>query len=229
MKPFESPDLGQKGYLAVPDAGTGPGVLVLHAWWGLTDDFTRACDRLARNGFVAYAPDLHRGETATTPERAKQLLGRVEDEERIEVVTKAFDYLLAHPATRGGAAGVVGFSMGAAYGIWLSTLRTTVAALVLFYGGSELEAFLEELGADTKAAIVGHFAETDEFEYVAALPGVVENLRSRGMNLTFNVYPGTHHWFAEESRPDVYDPEATELAWGRTVAFLRDKLAGESL
>jgi dienelactone hydrolase len=46
------------GYVTVPDSGEGPGVLVLHAWWGLTPFFRRVCDRLAEAGFVALAPDL---------------------------------------------------------------------------------------------------------------------------------------------------------------------------
>ena len=62
------------GYLAVPAAGAGPGVLVLHAWWGLTPSFTAVCDRLAEAGFVAVAPDLHAGQTATTIAEAEVLL-----------------------------------------------------------------------------------------------------------------------------------------------------------
>ena len=57
---------GHRAYLAVPEGGTGPGVLVLHAWWGLTPVFTGLCDRLAEAGFVALAPDLFEGQTAST-------------------------------------------------------------------------------------------------------------------------------------------------------------------
>jgi carboxymethylenebutenolidase len=58
---------GHRAYLAVPDRGSGPGVLVLHAWWGLTPVFTDVCDQLAAAGFVALAPGLFPGEvTAAT-------------------------------------------------------------------------------------------------------------------------------------------------------------------
>ena len=56
---FQSQAATEQGYLALPAAGTGPGVLVLHAWWGLTPIFTEICDRLANEGFVVFAPDLH--------------------------------------------------------------------------------------------------------------------------------------------------------------------------
>ncbi|MGH2944642.1 MAG: dienelactone hydrolase family protein [Solirubrobacteraceae bacterium] len=63
------------GYVIVPDEGSGPGILVLHAWWGLTPFFKGLCDRLADNGFVALAPDLYGGKTTSDPEAAKALLG----------------------------------------------------------------------------------------------------------------------------------------------------------
>ncbi|HET8912257.1 MAG TPA: dienelactone hydrolase family protein, partial [Ktedonobacteraceae bacterium] len=64
-------------YLAMPKNGSGPGVLVLHAWWGLTDVFKQVCDRLAQEGFVALAPDLYHGETTTSVDEAEQLASKL--------------------------------------------------------------------------------------------------------------------------------------------------------
>src|SRR5258708_22588583 len=61
------------GYLATPDAAAGPGVVVLHEWWGLTEPIRQACDRLAEAGFVALAPDLYRGKTTAKVEEADAL------------------------------------------------------------------------------------------------------------------------------------------------------------
>ncbi|MGZ3676777.1 MAG: dienelactone hydrolase family protein, partial [Ktedonobacterales bacterium] len=76
---FDAAGTPAPGYLATPDAATGPGdagapgVVVLHAWWGLTEPFRQVCDRLAEAGFVALAPDLYRGKTTASAEEADAL------------------------------------------------------------------------------------------------------------------------------------------------------------
>src|SRR2546428_13337235 len=71
MIELKSPEGKVPGYLAVPKKGNGPGVLVLHAWWGLTDFFKGLSDRLARAGLGAFAPHLHRRATPSTPDHAQ--------------------------------------------------------------------------------------------------------------------------------------------------------------
>src|SRR5205809_702281 len=80
MIELKSPEGKVPGFLSVPKKGSGPGVLVLHAWWGLTDFFKGLSDRLASTGFVAFAPDLYRGATASTREEAKKLHAKLDDE-----------------------------------------------------------------------------------------------------------------------------------------------------
>jgi carboxymethylenebutenolidase len=75
MREFQADERTINGYLAVPEQGSGPGVLVLHAWWGLTGVFKQVCDRLAQAGFVALAPDLYRGKTTASIEEAQALAG----------------------------------------------------------------------------------------------------------------------------------------------------------
>jgi carboxymethylenebutenolidase len=62
-----------EGYLTLPPTGEGPGVLVLHAWWGLNDTIKAFCNRLAANGFVTFAPDLYHGQVADTIPDAERL------------------------------------------------------------------------------------------------------------------------------------------------------------
>src|SRR2546421_5603523 len=79
MREFQADGRTISAYLAEPSHGSGPGVLVLHAWWGLTEPFRQVCDRLAEAGFVALAPDLYRGKTTAAGEEAQTLgaaLGR---------------------------------------------------------------------------------------------------------------------------------------------------------
>ena len=205
------------GYLAVPAAGAGPGVLVLHAWWGLTPTFTAVCDRLAEAGFVALAPDLHAGQTATTITEAEALL-KTQSAGHSAAALGGFDALLAQPGRTGAQVGIVGFSMGAAWALELASARPDqVGAAVLFYGAWEPDF------STSQAAYLGHFAEDDAFDPVEVAYAMEAAIRAAGREITLHVYLGTQHWFFEPDRPE-YDPAAAALAWGRTIAFLRERL-----
>src|SRR5437899_2701316 len=84
MRAFQADGRTISAYLAEPSHGSGPGVLVLHAWWGLTQPFRQVCDRLAEAGFVALAPDLYHGKTTTVVEEAQALATALDqDGERV--------------------------------------------------------------------------------------------------------------------------------------------------
>ncbi len=101
MREFQADGRTISAYLAVPDHGSGPGVLVLHAWWGLTEPFRQVCDRLAEAGFVALAPDLYRGKTAATVEEAQALGAALDrDVERVRGdIAGAVQFLRQHDAS----------------------------------------------------------------------------------------------------------------------------------
>lgn len=219
---FEGENGSVGGYLAVPQQGQGSGVLLLHAWWGLTDFFKGLADRLAGEGFVVLAPDLFGGRTASTIEDAEGLSESVDYRQVIKDVEAGVDYLLGQPGVVGEGIGVVGFSFGAAYSTWLATLRPEVGAVVLFYGGAWEP--MEDFATHTRAAFLGHFAETDPYESDEAMRQLEEQLRSAGREVEFHVYPGTGHWFFEDDRPDAYDAQAAEVAWQRTVESLRSHM-----
>lgn len=86
-------------YVVTPASGTGPGVLVLHGWWGLTPFFKAVCDRLADAGFVALAPDLHEGQTADTPDEAEAILAATDPNLGARLVLAGASTLRALPAT----------------------------------------------------------------------------------------------------------------------------------
>src|SRR5881409_3533470 len=121
------------GYLSLPKTSRG-GVLVLHAWWGLNDFFKSFCDRLAQEGYTTLAPDLRKGKTARTVEEAKAMLSSANEEETFPpVVLGGLDHLTSK--SKGHIFGVIGFSMGAAWALWLSTKRSCeINRVVTFYG-----------------------------------------------------------------------------------------------
>jgi len=209
-----------KEYLALPKSGKGPAVLALHAWWGLNDFFKSFCDRLAAEGFVVLAPDMFEGKVAKTIEEA-DLITSSTSMERVEaVLTQAADGLIQHPSVTSSGIGVVGFSYGAYWALWLSQAKAdSFRAVSIFYG----------TGADdfssSKSAYQGHFAENDPFEPLENVRELESLLKGASRKVEFNVYPGTGHWFFEEDRKDAYDAQAAELAWERTIQFLRTQLS----
>ena len=128
MVDLKSPEGTVSGYLAIPKKGHGPGVLVLHAWWGLNDFFKGLCDRLATDGFVAFAPDVYRGATASTRDGAENLMSKVDQTAAERDIRSGLRGLQSHPGVRGKHLGVMGFSMGAFWSLWLAqTLPPTLA------------------------------------------------------------------------------------------------------
>ncbi len=207
-----------KGYLASPQKSRGA-VLVLHAWWGLNDFFKSFSNRLASQGFLALAPDLHDGAVAMTVEEAKELKSKIDDARIKQIVLGATDYLRSEPSVSGHKIGVIGFSMGAAWSLLLSTMKPeNVGAVVVFYGSYPIDF------SKAQASFLGHYAPDDEWEPLADVRATEEKIRAAGREATFHFYPGTKHWFFEENRPIEYDRDASDLAWKRTLEFLDGKL-----
>src|SRR2546422_10686029 len=120
MVDLKSPEGTVSGYLAIPKAGRGPGVLVLHAWWGLNDFFKGLCDRLASDGFVAFAPDLFRGATASARDGAGNLMKKVNQTAAGRDILSGLRGLQNHLGVRWKHLGVMGFSVGAFWSMWLA-------------------------------------------------------------------------------------------------------------
>jgi carboxymethylenebutenolidase len=206
-------------YLALPDGRPAPGVLVLHPWWGLNEDIKGVCNRLAEAGFVALAPDLYDGRIATTIEEAGKFVEAMDEDAARELTRAATTALLAHEACQGNQIGVIGFSLGGMYGVWIAHAQPEqVAAVVLFYGAGMLEE------TNTHASYMGHFAENDPYEDADYIEQLEQSLRENGRPTTFHTYPNVGHWFFEPSRPDAYDDAASQLAWERTLAFLNETI-----
>ena len=211
-----APRTAGTGYLVAPESGSGPGVLVLHAWWGLTPFFKSVCDRLADEGFVALAPDLHGdNRTADLPDDAEALLASTDPNVTANTVLASVATLRSLPATPEGPVGILGFSMGASWALWAAARAPDhIAAVVAFYGSQSIDFAL------ATAAFQGHFAEHDEFVDEDTVAEMQAHLRLLGHDVDFHRYPGTGHWFFEDDRPAAYVESAAELAWQRTTTFL---------
>lgn len=210
-----SPD----GFLAQPASGKGPGVLVLHPWWGLNDTIRDFCTRLSAAGFTAFAPDLYHGQLAATIPEAERLSAALNGDQARAEIAASVDHLGGIAARADRQLAVVGFSLGAYFALDLSSAAPErVRAVVLFYGTGPVAP------DRSRASYLGHFAEADPYESKEYVDGLEQALQAAGRPVTFHHYPGTGHWFFEPDRADAYNPAAAALAWERTVSFLADAL-----
>ena len=205
------------GYLALPAQPDAPGVIVLHAWWGLNPIFRQLCDKLAAEGFAAFAPDLNSGRVAKTIDEAKQIMEELDGQRKYDVVMAASDFLRNQPQVKKEPFSVIGFSMGAAWSLVLSEARSAdIHKIVMFYGAGEAEY------SRLKTDVLGHFAEKDEWEDEKYIRAMQNDMQAAGLNVQFHFYPNTSHWFFEEDRPE-FNADAARIAWSRTLEFLKAK------
>jgi carboxymethylenebutenolidase len=204
------------GYLALPASGKGSAVLVLHAWWGLNETMKAFCTRLAGSGFVAFAPDLYHGKLADTIEGAEALSNALDPDGARADIAEAVKFLREREGGVGKGIAVIGFSLGAFFALELSvTEPENFKSVVVFYGTRPGDY------SGSKAAYLGHFAESDPFEPLPGVKRLEAELRELGYPVEFHYYAGTGHWFFEPDRIQAYNEEAAKLAWERTVAFLK--------
>jgi carboxymethylenebutenolidase len=208
------------GYLRVPDSGAGPGVIVVQEWWGLTDHIAGIVDRLAREGFVALAPDLYGGRTTHDSAEAFQFMRDLPPERAARDLAGAVTYLSGRPETTSATVGAVGFCMGGGFVLTLAAQQgDRIGAAVPWYGIPGPDTDYSAL----RAAVLGHYGAEDTSVPLDGVHATEERLREQaGVEVTMEVYPAPHAFYNDE-RPS-YRPESAELAWERTTAFLRARL-----
>jgi carboxymethylenebutenolidase len=216
-----------QGYLAVPDGGRGPGVVVIQEWWGLNQQIKEVCDRYAGEGFVALAPDLYRGTEVSLqePDEAAKMMMALNIEQAAKDMVGAVDYLRSHDAVTGDGVGVTGFCMGGGLALWLATLRPdAVKAIVSYYGIIPWPAAQPDY-SKLQAAVQGHYAEDDDFADPETVRKLEEELKGLGKDVEFFIYPSAGHAFANHHRPEVFHEAHSQTAWEGTIAFFRSQLS----
>jgi carboxymethylenebutenolidase len=223
-----------QAYLVRPQkAGTYPGVVVIHEWWGLNDQIKRVADRIAEEGYMAIAPDLYRGKLGTDAGLAHELMRGLNETWAVDVVTGAVGQLRGievrerrggpAPATR-MAVGTLGFCMGGRISLATALAGADVQATVMYYGSVETS---KDALKPLDVPLLGIYGNEDRGIPLDQIRAFEAALKESGKDATVLVYPGVGHAFFNEDRPS-YDAEAAKDSWERTKMFFRKNLTPEA-
>ncbi len=198
---------------ATNESGRGPGVLVLHSWWGLTPGVKRLCEQFSDLGYCALAPNFF-GEVALTVDRARELLAEAEPNKMADLVLSSIYALRTYSDEPEQPIAIVGFAMGASLGLWASTRQPeSIQAVVSIYGTQDIDFSDSQSRYLFIRAEEDDIATEDETNYTQALIALGDR---EADSITI---PGTHHGFAEELDPS-YNEQASEELFDHVTAFL---------
>ncbi|QYJ03596.1 dienelactone hydrolase family protein [Nocardioides panacisoli] len=218
---FQSNGTTAFGYLEKPAGGSGPGVIVIQEWWGLTTHIADVTKRLAGEGFVALAPDLYGNRVTHDGDEAAQMMQDLDANAASKILSGAIDYLTGLEETTSSSVGAIGFCMGGGFVLSLAQQAgDRVSAAVPFYGFPQ-GVDLEQITADVQ----GHYAREDEMLPIADARDAFRRLESRdGATTEFFEYDAGHAFFNDEDLIGTYDADKAAEAWGRATTFLRDRV-----
>jgi carboxymethylenebutenolidase len=213
------------GYLARPGDDTPrPGVIVIQEWWGLDDHIRDVAERVAREGYVALAPDLYHGKFATEPDEARKLAMGMNREQAVKDLLGAVKHLLSMPQVAPKRVGCMGFCMGGSMTLALAAASPDVAAGAPFYAGVVGQ---QPGGGDMigriQAELFCAFGADDGSIPVDSVRAFEQRLRDDGKKAEVKVYEGAPHSFFNDTKPS-YRAAAAHDAWERTIDLFRRTL-----
>ncbi len=227
-----------EGFLAQPEGGPQPGVLVIPDVFGLSDHTRDIAERLAREGFAALALDVYRRTDRPTfadPAAALAFIRELSDPLVLETVQEGIDALARSPAVAGRRVGLIGFCMGGQYA-WLAACACRgLSAVAPFYGMVRYAAGLDpkkkpraplDAVAELSCPALGLYGREDAIISNADVDELEARLARQRHPFEIVRYAGAGHAFLNDTRPALYRPEAAADAWRRLLAFLHTHLAG---
>ena len=210
-----------RAYLARPAKGKKfPAVIVIHENRGLVPHIQDVTRRMAREGFLALAPDAL-SPVGGTPEdisNVGELFKQLNGEQTTKNFVAAVKFLETHPNSN-GKVGCTGFCWGGAMANQVAVNSPDLDAAVPYYGR---QPSAEDV-AKIKAPIMAHYAENDA-GINAGIAAFEEALKKNNKEYQIFSYPGTGHGFNNDTNAGRYNEEAAKLAWQRTVGFFKEKL-----
>jgi carboxymethylenebutenolidase len=215
---FPSGSETASGFLATPDGkGPFPAVVVIHEWWGLDEWVKDQARALAREGYVALAPDLYRGKVTKDPAVAHQLMSGLPQDRGLRDLRSALAYLGTRPDVNKDRTGAIGWCMGGKYALLLATEAPELDAVVAYYGAPPTDAAAI---ARIQAPVLGNFGGADEGPSPAQVKAFEDAMKKAGKTVDVKIYEGAPHAFANPNNPwGGYRKEAGDDAWKRSAAW----------
>ncbi len=219
---YEVDGVTMSGYFARPKAdGKLPAVIVIHENRGLNPHIRDVARRMALEGFVAFAPDALSpvGGTPADEDKAREMIYELDPDATVARLAAMVPFLAAHPGST-GKVGAIGFCWGGGMVNELAAAGTALAAGVPYYG-RQLPA---EQVPRISAPLCLQYAGLDE-RINAGIDDYVAALEANHKTFEIFVYEGANHAFNNDTNAARYSKAAADLAWGRTVAFLKKYLS----
>jgi carboxymethylenebutenolidase len=218
---FDSPKGKINGYLTrLKGNAKRPAVLVIHENRGLNPHLEDVARRLALEGFLAYAIDLLSlvGGTPANEDEARALHAKLNQDDAVVALVAAVDFLKKFPEST-GKVGAIGFCFGGGMANRLAVASPELDAAVVYYGPQPPAAQVTNI----KAPLLLHYAENDSWVN-SGIANYEAALKASNKSYTIYQYPGTQHSFNNDTGAARYNKAAADLAWQRTIAFLKEKL-----
>lgn len=211
-----------KAFLAMPEQESKlPAVIVIHENKGLVTHIKDVTKRMAAEGFIALAPDAN-SPLGGTPEddqdKGREMMRELNAENTEKDFVAAVKYLKNHPKSNGNV-GCTGFCWGGAMTNQVAVQSPELKAAVPYYGRQPSEEEVQNI----KASVMAHYAGNDE-RINAGIEDFKKAMSKAGIEFQVFIYDGAQHAFNNDSNTERYHPEAAKLAWGRTIAFFKEKL-----
>jgi carboxymethylenebutenolidase len=215
-----------KAYVARPPGeGARPVVIVVQEWWGLNQNIKDIARRFGTEGYIAIAPDMYSrqgNKVASDPNTAAQLMGGLKTADGIDDLKSTISWIRAQSQTKSSKIGITGYCMGGTYATLLPCESKELSAAAPFYGEIPPDEKLKDLNCPmfyAYGANDGWIQRPD----VERLGAALKNFGKKG---EAKIYEGCDHGFFNDTRKDVYAPDAAQDAWQRTLKLFAENLKG---
>ena len=219
---YPAPKMEIRAFLAHPKTGGKfPAIVVIHENRGLQPHIQDVTKRFAKEGFLSLAPDALTP-VGGTPEndqsKATELIRNLNNDDTVNNLVAAVKYLKTHPLST-GKVGCTGFCWGGAMTNQVAVNSPDLNAAAPYYGRQPATGDVAKINAP----IMAHYAENDP-GINAGIAAFEAELKKQNKDYQIFIYEGTGHAFNNDTNPERYNAQAAKLAWGRTVAFFKEKL-----